>query len=206
MISLINFPAPRALTLRSMIHGVTALLLSIVQLHAEPIKGKAKLSLYYVAEVKPKKSGGIQGKIQIGESEWDVFRLSPADTRRANMEGSVSVVDDDGEMHLASIISIGRWAMIPKGWEGRGNRINPLVSYRSVAADIRHHPYGSRLFVPSTVGYITPDVRKLDGWFWVADAGGGIKERFRFDVFVGADHQVGRLLLELDRQLWRGNN
>lgn len=187
MISPSHFPALRSLKLRSVIHGVIAVLPSLNPLHAEPIKGEAKFSLYYIAEVKPKESGGIQGKVELGDREWEVFRLSPADTRRANMEGSLSVVDDDGEMHLASIISIGRWTMIPKGWEGRGNRTNPLVSYRSVAADPRYHPYGSRLFVPSTVGYTAPDGRKLDGWFWVADAGGGIKGRFRFDVFVGRE-------------------
>lgn len=173
---------------RHRIHFLQLLLLLsilVASLAAKPLKGKARFSLYYVAEVKPKSSGGISGRVTEGDNKWEVFRLSPADTRRANMEGNVSVVDDDGERHLASIVSIGQWVMVPKGWEGKGNRMNPLISYQTVAADTRVHPYGSRLFVPTTKGYETPDGRTLDGWFWVADVGGGINGRMRFDVFVG---------------------
>ena len=153
----------------------------------EPISGKAKFSFYCVAEVSPKEGGGIPGKVLDPDGKWRGFRLSPTDTRNANMEGTVSVVDEKGVRQVASIVEIGRWAITPDGWEGRGNRENPLVSYRMVAADLGHHPYGSRLHIPATVGYVTPDGRTLDGWFWVADKGGGIKGRMRFDVFVGAE-------------------
>ena len=159
--------------------------LSPLLAQSEPVRGKGSFSLYYVAEVAPQKAGGIPGKVKSAEGSWNVYRLSPQDTRKANMQGTVSVLDDDGERHLAALVNIGKWVMIPKGWEGKGNRMNPLVSYRSLAADQKHHPYGSRVFIPKAVGYITPEKRTLDGWFWVADIGGGIKGRLRFDIFVG---------------------
>ena len=44
MISQFHSPAPRSLKLRSIIHGVIAVLLSIVPLDAKPIEGNAKFS------------------------------------------------------------------------------------------------------------------------------------------------------------------
>jgi len=156
-------------------------------LDAAPRVGEGRFSLYYVAEVERKKSGGVPKKVQDEAGSWSVYRLSPADMRRANMQGTVRVLDDDGDHHLATIVRIGEWVKVPKGWEGKGNRMNPLVAYRSVAADPKHHPYGSRLFIPPAAGYVTPRGKTLDGWLWVADVGGGIKGSMRFDIFVGRE-------------------
>lgn len=154
---------------------------------AKPRLGQAKFSLYYVAEVESKGAGGVPKKVRDENGGWNVYRLSPADARVANMQGTVSILDDDGDRHLAAIVRIGEWVKVPKGWEGKGSRMNPLVPYRAVAADPRHHPYGSRVFIPPAAGYVTPRGKTIDGWMWVADVGGGIKGAMRFDIFVGRE-------------------
>jgi 3D (Asp-Asp-Asp) domain-containing protein len=84
-----------------------------------------------------------------------------------------------------------------------GNRTNPLVTYRSVAADQKHHRYGSRIFAPVLVGFTPPGYDKPhDGYLWVADSGGGIKGSMRFDLFVGKQ-EVYEFVMELEKQKGR---
>jgi hypothetical protein len=130
---------------------------------AEPRVGEAKFSLYYVAEVEAKSNGKVPKRVRDKDGNWTVFRLSPADARLANMQGIVRILDKNGNKHMASIVRIGEWVKVPKGWEGKGSRMNPLVPYRAVAADLNHHPYGSRVFVPPAAGYVTPHGETLDG-------------------------------------------
>ena len=153
---------------------------------AAPVKATGSFSLYYVAEVKPTDSGGRAGKVKTPEGKWETYRLSPADTKAANMEGTVAVKEPDGSTTIVSIAKIGKWLDLPKGWHGKGNRMNPLTPFRTVAADQRRHRYGSRIFISDVKDFETPDGEILDGYFWVADVGGGIKGTNRFDVFVGA--------------------
>ena len=154
---------------------------------AEPVKGTGSLTLYYIAEVDPAKagSGGVAGKVKTTEGKWQTYRLTPKDTKAANIQGTVSVKEPDGSSTIVSIAKVGQWLDLPKGWKGKGNRMNPLTPYRTVAADQKHHPYGSRVFISDIKGFKTPEGEELDGYFWVADVGGGIKGRNRFDVFVG---------------------
>jgi 3D (Asp-Asp-Asp) domain-containing protein len=156
-------------------------------LAAEPKVGKAKFSLYYVAEVEVKNKGGVTRRLRDRDGNWSVYRLSPADARLARMQGTVSMLDGEGNRRLASIVRLGEWARIPKGWEGRGSRMNPLVPYRAVAADLNHHPYGSRVFIPPMEGLVTRRGEMLDGWMWVGDVGGGVEGPMRFDIFVGRE-------------------
>lgn len=175
-------PGPLAIGLSLFIGGLCP-----TELWSAPRTGEGKFTMYYVAEVERKTAGGVPKKVRDEDGAWSVYRLSPADMRRANMQGTVRVLDDDGDHHLATIVRLGEWVKVPKGWEGKGNRMNPLVAYRVVAADTKQHPYGSRLFVPPAVGYLTPRGKVLDGWMWVADVGGGIKGAMRFDIFVGRE-------------------
>lgn len=173
-------------TIRSI--SITALLLwgaALTPATGEPTKAKGKFTLYYVAEVEAATSGGSSGKVQLTDGTWETYRMSPKNNRRANMEGTVASFDKDGKRYISSIIKIGRWHDLPDHWHGKGNRDNPLHPYRSVAADQRHHPYGSHLFIEELVGYETPNGTILDGHFWVGDVGGGIKGLYRFDLFVG---------------------
>lgn len=166
-------------------------------------KGNALFTLYYVAEVSTAKKGGVTGKVQTADGKWIKYRVSPADHRQANMQGTVVSTEPDGKRIVSSIVRIGVWKDLPDGWRGRGNRQNPLVPYRSVAADQKIYPYGSRLYLPSVDGYKTPDGQTLDGYFWVADVGGRIKGRLRFDIFVG-DQPVFREIQKFDAAKWRG--
>ena len=153
----------------------------------EPVKATGSFTLYYVAEVDPAKAdaGGRTGKVKTAEGKWETYRLSLSDTKSANMQGTVAVKEPDGTTTIVSIAKIGEWLDLPKGWHGKGNRMNPLTPYRVVAADQKYHPYGSRIFISDVKDFETPEGEVLDGYFWVADVGGGIKGQNRFDVFVG---------------------
>lgn len=163
---------------------------------AGPVKAMGRFSLYYVAEVTPRSSGAIAGKVQTLDGVWETYRLASKEKGAANMEGSVAVKEADGSSTIVSIITLGRWSDLPKGWAGKGNRHNPLIPYRTVAADQRRHPYGSRIHVPALDGYVTPDGETVDGWFWVADVGGGIKGANRFDIFVGSKPNYLKILAD----------
>jgi hypothetical protein len=69
------------------IHTLLSLaIFTAAPLSADPTKGKGSFSLYYVAEVEPRKSGWVQGTIKRPDGSWGVYRLSPTDTRKAKME------------------------------------------------------------------------------------------------------------------------
>lgn len=172
---------------RSISVAMALMLFLLPPLRSEPREGRAKFSLYYVAEVEAKAGGKATKRVRDKNGDWTVYRLSPADARLANMQGTVRILDRKGDQHLAAIVRIGEWVRVPKGWEGKGSRMNPLVPYRSLAADLNHHPYGSRVFVSAVAGYVTPRGDTLDGWMWVSDVGGGVKGSMRFDIFVGRE-------------------
>lgn len=165
-----------------------ALFAAIVLLdtHAEPVKATGSFTLYYIAEVEPVASGGTTGKVKTVDGKWETYRLSPSNNKSANIEGTVAVKEPDGSTTVVSFTKIGEWSDLPKGWKGRGNRMNPLTPYRIVAADQKFHPYGSRVFISDVKDFKTPEGDVLDGYFWVGDVGGGIKGQNRFDVFVGS--------------------
>lgn len=75
---------------------------------------------------------------------------------------------------IVSIAKVGEWTDLPEGWQGKGNRMNPLTPYPTVAADQNRHPYGSRIFISDIKNFKTPEGEVLDGYFWMADVGGGI--------------------------------
>ena len=153
---------------------------------AAPTKGTATWTLYYVAEMEGKevKTGGVG--VVTTEGKKIRVQVSPRDMRKANLEGTVTGVGADGKRYVTNIVKLGLWTDLKEGWEGMGNRTNPLVTYRTVAADQKRHRYGSRIFAPVLVGYTPPGWKEPhDGFLWVADTGGGIKGTMRFDLFVG---------------------
>ena len=54
------------------------------------LKGNAKFTMYYVAEVPEAKSTGIERIVQAIDGHWVRYRLSKVDNKKANMEGTVS--------------------------------------------------------------------------------------------------------------------
>lgn len=179
--------------------------LTAFTLHAKAAeKGKALFTLYYVTEVKPVAKGGRTGKYKTTAGKWLKYRVSRSDDRRGHMEGTVVSAAPDGTRITTTIIRVGVWEDLPAGWHGKGNRGNPLLPYRTVAADQRRYPYGSRIFIQEVAGYKTPDGKVLDGYFWVADVGSRIKGRMRFDIFVGGEPNY-RMLKKLDSTKWRGS-
>ena len=115
----------------------------------------------------------------------------------------VSGTDETGKRYITNIVKVGLWQDLPDGWEGMGNRLNPLVTYRTVAADQKIHRYGSRIFAPILVGYTPPGFEEPhDGFLWVADTGGGIKGRLRFDLFVGKQ-EVYEFVVKEEKQKGR---
>lgn len=75
-----------------------------------------------------------------------------------------------------------------------GNRSNRLKACTEVAADQRFYPYGTELYIPSLVGIKCKErdgrVVTSNGIVRVADTGGAIKGRGRFDFFHGLCDRV----------------
>jgi 3D (Asp-Asp-Asp) domain-containing protein len=177
------------LPLRALIVLVAAAALNLPAVgEAAPAKGTATVTLYYVFEADGEEpASGSSVSITTVEGEKLRVRVSPSILKKANLEGTVTSVDpEDGKRYVTSIVKLGMWTDLADGWEGMGNRTNPLTTYRTVAADQKQHAYGSRIYAPILVGEeILGWDEPHDGYLWVADSGGGIKGWMRFDVFVG---------------------
>ena len=175
--------------------------------NAAPTKGTGTWTLYYVFEADGTEStSGSTITIVTEKGEKLRVRVSPPVLRKANLEGTVTSVDPkDGKRYVTNFIKLGHWEDLPEGWEGKGNRSNPLAAYRSVAADQNHHPFGSRVYLPSLVGFTPPGfTQPHDGYLWVADIGGGIKGSMRFDGFVGKEATYEFVMkLENQQGKWR---
>jgi 3D (Asp-Asp-Asp) domain-containing protein len=175
------------------------------QSEAAPTKGSSNWTLYYVAEMvgKEVKGGGVG--VLTTEGKKIRVQVSPRDLRKANLEGTVTGLGADGKRYVTSIVKVGLWQDLHEGWEGQGNRSNPLLTYRSVAADQSRHRYGSRIFAPVLVGYTPPGWKEPhDGFLWVADSGGGIKGKMRFDLFVGKQSTYKFVMAEeKEKGKWR---
>ncbi len=155
---------------------------------AEPVKGTGDWTLYYIAEASSDvvKSGGNVAVIT-RDGEKLRYQVAPAELRKATVEGTAAGVDPKtGAWIVSNIVATGVWEDLPEGWEGKGNRANPLATYRSVAADQKHHPFGSRIYAETLKGWTPPGFEEPhDGFLWVSDVGGAIKGWMRFDLFVG---------------------
>jgi 3D (Asp-Asp-Asp) domain-containing protein len=144
--------------------------------------------MYYIHEATVAvKEKGVKHTVILLTGEKKTLQITQECSRIAKVEAAAAVVDKEtGKVRVGALIG-NVWHELPEGAFGIGNRKNPLVPWVHVAADQRLYPFGSRVFMPSAVGYKTPEGRVLDGYFWVADAGSAIKGRLRFDLFVGHD-------------------
>lgn len=146
--------------------------------------------MYYIANVRRSTSGeGVAGKATDRDGSRVSYTVTGRTHRVMEMQATVSVRQKDGTRKVYSRVRRGVWIELLPTEYGLGNRDNPLVPFVIVAADQRHHPFGSRVYVPVLDGVELVKAKVHDGVFWVGDTGGNIKGRFRFDLFVG-DHVV----------------
>ena len=133
-------------------------------------------------------------------------RLAPAAWCDAALEGSVTVLEEDGpttynyagtgpnveldcRFFAPAFPAIGRTRFRPaRGPFGDGVRDWILVPYRTIAVDRRTVPYGSVVYIPDARGteVVLPsgEARVHDGYFYAADTGGAIKGN-HIDVYIG---------------------
>jgi 3D (Asp-Asp-Asp) domain-containing protein len=163
--------------------------------------GSGKWTMYYIHEIEVvEKDRGVSHTVELLTGERTTVSMTPASSRTAKVEAAAAMTDKNGNRRVGALIG-NVWHELPEGAFGVGNRKNPLVPWVHVAADQSLYPFGSRVFVPSAVGYTTPEGKVLDGYFWVGDTGGAIKGKLRFDLFVGPDG-VYRDMMERSR-MWK---
>jgi 3D (Asp-Asp-Asp) domain-containing protein len=152
-----------------------------------PYKGKAKWTMYYVVDVKaPAKTGAGTGKtVELLDGSKVKYFWSKSEISKMRMEATALIVDIDGSQQPITRVGPGRWQAIPADHYSKGNRGNMLYPWVHVAADQSIYRYGSRVYCKAADGKVTADGKIHDGYFWVADTGGRIKGKLRFDLFVG---------------------
>jgi len=131
-------------------------------------------------------SGGSTLRIKLRNGKTRTISISAKEARQARMESVIKLTDgESGSPIYAYHTTNGPWKQVPKGAKGVGNRSNPLVPYRHVAADNRQFRYGSLVYLAEADGVSLGDGPIMDGYFWIADAGGAVKGA-HFDLFVGS--------------------
>ncbi|MBY6240749.1 3D domain-containing protein [Methylosinus sp. Sm6] len=116
-------------------------------------------------------------------------RLKPEDRRAClNIEGSCLV--GNYLYNYPSTSGVRRDAITYKFGKGSGrgphNMTNALDPCRTLAADPRHYPSGTVIFIPDMRDKVCPQSAKtVDGCFVVGDVGSAIKGKQRFDIFTG---------------------
>ncbi len=161
---------------------------------------KANLTAYYIAKVKKVKKGkGVSVWVTNVSGERIRYWMESGDYKRAKVEAVATGIDNEGNWRSAYLANNGEWMELPPGSMGMGNRMNPLVPWIHVAADQSIHPFGSMIFCKEFVGHETVDGTVLDGYFWVADVGGAIKGKSRFDVFVGNEEYFKKVIERRDK-------
>lgn len=156
---------------------------------------EARWTMYYITQVGPSQAAdkGVKQTVTTREGKRISYHLKPKESRDARREAAAYVIDEEGKARVAAQTSVGSWKILPEGIVGLGNRSNPLVPWVHVAADQNRYPYGSRIHMPRAVGYVTPDGKTLDGYFYVGDMGYGVNGD-HFDLFVGFDKVFSRMM------------
>lgn len=163
--------------------------------------GQGKWTMYYIHEIETTvKEKGVPHTVLLLTGEKKTVNMTQGSSKTAKVEAAAAMIDKEGRMRVGALIG-NVWHELPEGAFGVGNRKNPLVPWVHVAADQSLYPFGSRVFVPAAVGYVTPEGKVLDGYFWVGDTGGAIKGKLRFDLFVGHNETYAEMM---DRsKLWK---
>jgi len=167
---------------------------------AERVEGAGSLpaarwTMYYITEVGPPQPAGqgVKQSVVSRTGKKISYHLTPQESRDARREAAAYVVDEEGTIRVAAQTEVGSWKVLPEGLLGLGNRSNPLVPWKHVAADQKRYPYGSRVHLPKAIGYETPDKQSLSGYFYVADVGYGVNSD-HFDLFVGFDKVFSQMM------------
>lgn len=134
--------------------------------------------------------------------------LTRRDWCNAALEGSVRVIDANGDDHVFNYvgsrqdyqqIDCSDYVSLPglgysrfyraKGHFGDGVSGYMLQPYRTIAVDPSYIPYGTVLYIPSARGtnVVLPNGKQAvhDGYFYAADTGGALHGN-HIDVFIGS--------------------
>lgn len=164
----------------------------------EPVEVPVQFTAYYIAEVEleNKPEGDATMPIWFTREDGKRIRqfLTPEDYQTMEMEGSALNIMPGGKKKPAYRLSSGEWKELPDGVIAKGNKMNPLVAYRHIAADQGIYPYGSLVHIDYKKKPKLPDGRAFDGYLWVADVGGMINGRSHFDLFVGGEETYEKIL------------
>lgn len=151
-------------------------------------KVEGDLTAYYIKNIRLKKDGaGNKIALTNLDGERVEYWLENGEYKQAEMQAVAQAEKLDGTYKSIYRIREGEWIQLPPGSMGMGNRMNPLVPFHHVAADQSFWPFGSMIYCEEMEGRKTMDGKIHDGFFWVADVGGLIKGRDRFDIFVGEE-------------------
>ncbi|WP_413290251.1 3D domain-containing protein [Bdellovibrio sp. HCB337] len=126
---------------------------------------------------------------------WDTkgrtsIKLCPTDYKRCGMEGQC-IVKTSSQSTLINYNSTqgDKWRFDVRvghrckyGFGVKGYCLDPFYT---VAADPKHWPAGSVIFIPKVENMLLPDGSRHTGYFIVRDRGHAIKGSSRFDFFVG---------------------
>jgi 3D (Asp-Asp-Asp) domain-containing protein len=146
------------------------------------------LTGYYIKNIRLKADGkGNQIALTNLDGNRVEYWLEHGEYKQAEMQAVAQAEKLDGSFKSIYRIREGEWIQLPPGSMGMGNRMNPLVPFHHVAADQSFWPFGSMIYCKEMDGRKTMDGKIHDGFFWVADVGGLIKGRNRFDIFVGKE-------------------
>ena len=132
-----------------------------------PYQGKAKWTMYYVADVKApaKKGDGSGTTVELLDGSKVKYWWSASDMKKMEMEATASVVTEDGEVMTITRMGRGRWQAIPAEHFAKGNRENMLYPWVHLAADQSIYRYGTRVYCELAAGKVTPDGRIHDGYY-----------------------------------------
>lgn len=152
------------------------------------------LTAYYVKNIRLRKNAkGNRIALTNLDGKRVEYWLENGEYKQAEMQAVAQAEKLDGTYKSIYRIREGEWIQLPPGSMGMGNRMNPIVPFHHVAADQSFWPFGSMIYCEELDGRKTMEGKVHDGFLWVADVGGLIKGRNRFDIFVGEE----RIYLDL---------
>ena len=149
-------------------------------------KLKGSWTTYYLDRVEEQESR-IKGKATMRDGSTRVYALGQRAANAAESSGNVIAEGTDGELSVFSRDKQGLWKELEPGELGRGHEENPLIPYRTVAADNATYAFGTQIYLKDFDGWEQPDGTTHDGIFWVGDSREHLRGPNDFQIFVGTD-------------------
>lgn len=153
---------------------------------------KGEWSPYYVGKAVNK-----AGRTTVRTTLLDGTKQSLSLTRRkydeAESETNVLAEGTDGQVNAFNREGKGKWTELDSKFWGYGPEGNPLVPFKTVAADLGVYAFGSRIYVPALDGWTTPDGNKHNGVLWVGDTREHLSGPGEFQIFVGGEDNLVEL-------------